>query len=111
MDNARPGHVSGTFVMASGLTNTKTNGASESTQSESVRLDLISELFQTAANSAFGMHQIDETRVAQLLGESVKSRLFTAEESYRLKDKILDSSHLDRAIDRRIEITLRHMAA
>ena len=103
MDNALPvattGHSSGHSERAN------INSTSQA------RMDLLNELLKTAAESAFGAHQIDEKRVAQLLGESVKSRLFTAEESYRLKDKILDSSHLDRAIDRRIEIALRQFAA
>jgi len=81
------------------------------TASLSARLDIIKELLETAVQSAYGTHELDEKRVAQLLGDSVKSRLFTAEESYRLKDRLLDSSSLERAIDRRIEIALGQNAA
>ncbi len=77
----------------------------------SARLDIIKELLETAVQSAYGTHTLDEKRVAQLLGDSVKSRLFTAEESYRLKDRLLDSSTLERAIDRRIEIAFGQNAA
>ncbi len=77
----------------------------------SARLDIIKELLETAVQSAYGTHALDEKRVAQLLGDSVKSRLFTAEESYRLKDRLLDVSTLERAIDRRIEIAFGQNAA
>lgn len=81
------------------------------TSNLSTRLEIIKELLETAVQSTYGTHAPDEKRVAQLLGDSVKSRLFTAEESYLLKDRLLDSSSLERAIDRRIEIALGQNAA
>lgn len=76
------------------------------------RIQILEELMETAIHATLGSHQMDENRISQLLGESVKSRLFSAEESYRLKDKLVDQGrHLDRLIDLRIESILRQKSA
>ena len=48
-----------------------------------------------------------EQQMAQILGNLVKAKFLSAEDSYRLKDRLLDHDRLDQAIDHRIEIILK----
>jgi len=71
------------------------------------RLHLLKEVFSAALATAHGAPNLSEQQVSQLMSGLVKARLLTADDSYRLQDRILDRAVLDRAIDMRIEGGLR----
>lgn len=71
------------------------------------RSGLLKETIDIAMNSAFGSQNPDEQKVSQVLGDLVKTKLLTAEESYALRDKLLDSEAFDRFLTERVTAVLK----
>lgn len=75
------------------------------------RSPLIVETVTMAMNAAYGTKTNEDQQVARVLGELVKTKLLSAEDSYRLRDQLNDSESLSRLIDKRIELALQRRAA
>ena len=71
------------------------------------RSELLRNTVQLSIQAVFGLARLDEQQVSQLLGSLVRSKLLTADDSYRLRDRLLDSTALTRYLDSRIEASLR----
>lgn len=64
---------------------------------------LIQKIIKAAFDAAHGVQSIDEQSLMQTLGELVKSKLLTAEDSYALRDRLLDTSRFDKLVEARVK--------
>ncbi|PIR21766.1 MAG: hypothetical protein COV44_11445 [Deltaproteobacteria bacterium CG11_big_fil_rev_8_21_14_0_20_45_16] len=60
-----------------------------------------------AMDATYGMKNFDEQQMSQTIGELVKIKLLSAEDSYRLRDMMSDRTRIDRIIDRHIDKILQ----
>ena len=83
------------------------NAAPQPTTQENNRAELIANTIQIAMDAAYGASTVNEQNIAHVLGELVRAKLLTAEDSYRLRDQLNDREFLDRILDQRIHLALR----
>lgn len=72
-------------------------------QGNSVRTQLILKSVQLAMDAAYGKTLQNEQEITEVLGGLVREKLMSAEDSYRLRDQLLDRKAIDRLIDRQID--------
>lgn len=71
------------------------------------RIELLSKSMKMVVDSAFGSQNMSEQEITQTLGELVKSKLLSADDSYSLRDRIMDQESFTRSIDRRVNTALK----
>jgi len=71
-----------------------------------VRTQLILKSVQLAMDAAYGKELNNEHEITEVLGGLVREKLMSAEDSYRLRDQLLDRRAIDRLIDRQIDKAL-----
>jgi hypothetical protein len=71
------------------------------------RSNLLKDLTNLSIQAAYGVQRLNDQHVNQVLSGLVRAKLLSADDSYLLKDRLLDRDTLDRAIDSRIEAALR----
>ena len=71
------------------------------------RLELLRGIFSAALDAAYGAQKMTEQQIRQMMSGMVRAKLFTADDSYKLQDQILDTAQFERTIDRRVEESLR----
>jgi len=71
------------------------------------RVNLLKDTFSAALDTAHGLQRLNEQQVNQLMSGLVRAKLLNADDSYKLQDLILNFSHFDRTIEKRVEEALR----
>ncbi|MDB5036857.1 MAG: hypothetical protein JWQ35_385 [Bacteriovoracaceae bacterium] len=77
------------------------------TASQEDRTKLLKEIATITLEATNGIKKINDQQVSQILGGLVRTKLLSADDSYLLRDRILDTAYLDNALDQRIEAALR----
>jgi polyhydroxyalkanoate synthesis regulator phasin len=80
---------------------------SNATQAEHDRSDLLKEAVALTMAAAHGLQRLSENQISQMLGNLVRTKLLSADDSYRLRDQLLDSGHFEKAFNDRVEASLR----
>ena len=75
------------------------------------RVELINQSIRLAMDAAYGQPLENEQQITEVLGGLVREKLLSAEDSYRLRDQLLDREALHRLIDRKIETALARRKA
>ncbi len=71
------------------------------------RSGLLGEAVQIAMDCAHGSRPSNEQQVSQVLGNLVRSKLLSADDSYRLRDQLMDTTSFENLVNARIEVALR----
>lgn len=71
---------------------------------------LIQQALQAAMSAAYGLHPLNEQETNQLIGELVKAKLLTAEQSYLFKDKLYDRQAFQRYIEKKTREAIERKA-
>lgn len=58
-------------------------------------------------SAAHGLQRLNENQISQMLGNLVRTKLLSADDSYRLRDQLLDGGHFEKAFNDRVERILR----
>jgi len=87
--------------------NSNLGGSLPTTSVNSEKTQLIGKICQMAMDATYGMKNFDEQQMSQTIGELVKIKLLSAEDSYRLRDMMSDRTRIDRIIDRHIDKILQ----
>jgi len=87
--------------------NSNLGGSLPTASVNSEKSQLIGKICQMAMDATYGMKNFDEQQMSQTIGELVKIKLLSAEDSYRLRDMMGDRSRIDRIIDRHIDRILQ----
>lgn len=77
-------------------------GVEMSPDNSTNRSALIQKIIGAAFDAAHGIQNMDEQNLMQILGEAVKSKLLTAEDSYTLREQFLNTSKFDELISSRV---------
>ncbi len=72
------------------------------------RAEMIQQLVSLALRTTFDGKGIDEQSLMNLLGGLVREKLLSAEDSYKLRDQLLQNRGLDSYIDSRIQYHLKN---
>ncbi|MBN8555547.1 MAG: hypothetical protein J0L93_08895 [Deltaproteobacteria bacterium] len=70
------------------------------------RSTLLCDAVNMTIEAAHGLQKLNEQTVSQILGNLVRSKLLGAEDSYHLKDQILDHTQFEKALDSRVATVL-----
>lgn len=68
---------------------------------------LLRDLTSLSLEAAHGVQKINDQQMNQVLSGLVRTKLMSADHSYLLKDRLLDTEALNRALDHRIEAALK----
>lgn len=71
------------------------------------RSQLLHEAISMTMSTAYGIQRLNENQIGQVLGNLVRSKLLSADDSYKLRDQLLDPSIFEKALDERVEANLR----
>lgn len=88
-----------------------TNSVTQTSAIQEDRSHLLKDLATLSLEAAHGLQKMSDQQVSQVLSGLVRSKLMSADDSYVLKDRLLDRDAIDRAIDFRIEAALRRRGA
>ncbi|MGA0162884.1 MAG: hypothetical protein ACO3LE_01350 [Bdellovibrionota bacterium] len=75
------------------------------------RIELIRQVISIALNSTYQNEAIDEQKLMNLLGDLVREKLLSAEDSFKLRESLLQTRRLDSYIDSRIDSHLKKQAS
>jgi hypothetical protein len=78
-----------------------------STTTNEDRSTLLRDAVSMTMEAAHGLQKLNEQYVGQVLGTLVRSKLLGAEDSYRLKDRVLDQNYFEQALDSRVQAALQ----
>jgi len=67
----------------------------------------IERIVEMATETSFGRKSFSDQQITETLGELVKSRLLTAEDSYRLRDQLTDLDRFDQFLGERLTAILQ----
>ena len=70
------------------------------------RTQLLRDTVTIVMEAAHGLQKVSEPQLAQILSSLVKSKLLSAEDSYRLRDRLADTQAFDKVLERRIKRAL-----
>lgn len=71
------------------------------------RSQLLKDAIGITMEAAYGLQKLNEQHISNVLGGLVRSRLLSADDSYRLRDQLMDGESFQKAVDHRIEVTLK----
>jgi polyhydroxyalkanoate synthesis regulator phasin len=76
----------------------------ESPALESNRNSILQSVVEAAMKVTMGLQRLSEQEIGQLMSGLVKSKLLTAEDTFRLRDQMMDPDLFFKAIDRKIDL-------
>lgn len=71
------------------------------------RTTLLKDVVSMSMAAAYGLQKLDEQQAAQVISGLVRTRLLSAEDSFRLRDELMNDRRFQMAIDSRIESALK----
>jgi len=70
------------------------------------RSALLRDAVTLTMEAAHGLQRMNEQQIGNMLGSLVRTKLLSADDSYKLKDRLLNPDEFERALDRRIQASL-----
>ncbi len=80
-------------------------GATPNTSED--RTELLKDAVNLTMEAAYGLQRLDEQQINQLLNGLVRTKLLSADDSYRLRDQLMNEDAFARALDNRVEEVLK----